>query len=153
MKKAIVLIVFLLAAVVAFGQNDDIFSMLEVITNNFPKTEDATRRIMTSNGFISSGKDRYINSFDGVSIESWSEDEHSANGTNITFIFNFNSDVYFVKFIREYLSYFSNRDYLTFNGSNDKINYYVFYKENDPATLTIVYDTYKNDVVIWVSRN
>jgi hypothetical protein len=137
-----------------FGQNNDIFNMLEGLTHNFPATEDGARRILVSNGFIPAGKDRYINSFEGVSIVSRSEyGTYSANRTEITFIFKFNDDLYFVKFIREYLTYFSNRYGVSFNGSHGNSNYYVFYNENEATALAMDYNSNEKNVVIWVSLN
>ena len=153
MKKTVILSLILCVASVVFGQNNEVFNMIDGLTDNFPITEDGLKKIVLSNGFISVGKDRYINSFEGVSVESWSEDEKSANGTNVTFILKFDNDIYFVRFIREFLFYFSNKYHVSFDGYFDNSNYYVFYNEDDPTSLSMVHNATNKDVIIWVSLN
>ena len=154
MKKAGFLVGLLLVAGAVFGQNNDIFSMIEGLTNNFPAAEDGARKTMISNGFIPAGGG-YINSFEGTSIESTLQFNNSINETKITFILNFDNDAYFVRFVREFLSYFSNKREVSFNGSGNTVNYYVFYNKDDPTTLSMVYDInkYKNNVFLFISLN
>ena len=101
--------------------------MFERLTNDFPMTEDAARKIMISNGFIPAGKrGHYKNAFEGISVNS------RLNYTgliDISFILKFDNDVYFVKFIREFLAYFSNRYNIAHNGFYRDSTYYVFYNE------------------------
>jgi len=155
MKKVGFLVVLLMIAGAVFGQNNDILNMIEGLTNNFPTTKDRARKTMISNGFIPAGGG-YVNSFEGISIESTLQFEsNSINKTEIAFILIFDNDAYFVKFVREFLSYFSNRREVSFNGSGDTINYYVFYNKDEPTTLSMMYDInkYKNNVFLFISLN
>lgn len=153
LKKMIFFPFILCIAGAVFGQNGDIFNILERLTHNFPTTEDGVRRIMMGNGFILSDKDRYINSFEGVSIESWLEYDPSVNLSILTFNFIFNNDVYFVNFIKEFLAYFSSRYDVSRNSTTANSNTYVFYNESDVTALAMVYFANKKDIIIYISMH